>query len=370
LFRIEPFTTCSFNCIYCYARWYREDDSVKPRFRALNEFRVVARKLNERKLRTIPFRLSTLSDPFQPLESKVKIVRNILKIALEYEIPLIINTKSNLIMDDSIKKLILKLGSKNLVLIQISISTLNNNISSKLEPKASPPYERLKIIENLSKENIPVAVRLQPYIPGISDYPNLEDTIRSIKDIGALHLIVESIRLPKRDIIELENILHLKLDLWEPYQVTIPSSLEDVALYRLSYNIRHRIFRELANLARRYNLFFATCKEGFFHLHSSPDCCGIFLLSGEKCIVRPTLNEVYVLVKKYGTLTLDEVISRLKDLDVLFDEKLKPYPKRLKKPLRNHEKKFIRVLRNSKILHHITPSLTYHDGKVVLRSSF
>ena len=89
LFRIEPFTTCSFNCIYCYARWYREDDSVKPRFRALNEFRVVARKLNERKLRTIPFRLSTLSDPFQPLESKVKIVRNILKIALEYELSLI-----------------------------------------------------------------------------------------------------------------------------------------------------------------------------------------------------------------------------------------------------------------------------------------
>ena len=367
--RIEPYSSCSFRCIYCYARWYREGNAIKPRFNSLISFRTVARKIKERKLRIIPFRLATLSDPFQPLELKVKMSRSILKIALNNNIPLIINTKSDLILHEEISKLILKLNDKNLILLQISISTLDDEKAKILEPHAPSPSKRLDVVEFFSKENVPVAIRFQPFIPGVSDYPNLDHIISRFKSAGAQHLIVESIRLTRREIREWESNLNIKLENWEPYQLSIPSGLEDLALYRLSYTLREKLFNILMSITKKYGLTFATCKEGYFHLHTSSDCCGIYLLNQEKCILRPTLNEVYKLVKKHGPLSIEDIVNYLNEMDLLLGDKLNPYPKRIKKPLRSHEKKFIAILKNNRILSHITPSLTYIDGLIRLKHS-
>jgi len=123
------------------------------------------------------------------------------------------------------------------------------------------------------------------------------------------------------------------------------------------------------SITKKYGLTFATCKEGYFHLHTSSDCCGIFLLNQEKCILRTTLNEVYKLVKKHGPLSIEDIVNYLNEMDLLLGDKLNPYPKRIKKPLRSHEKKFIAILKNNRILSHITPSLTYIDGLIRLKHS-
>ena len=111
--KIEPYDFCSLNCIYCYADWY----SRKTR-RIIREFEKIAKKLKKRNLKTIPFRLSTLTEPFQPIEQAKKLSLKILKISLKYSIPLIINTKSTIVMEDPWRSEILKLYDKSLVILR------------------------------------------------------------------------------------------------------------------------------------------------------------------------------------------------------------------------------------------------------------
>lgn len=90
IFRLEPYTSCSFSCSYCYARWYREERLGVNR-KVVGIFSKVARKLDRR----IAFRLATLSDPLQDLEEKAKLSLKLMRIAEENEVPIVLNTKSD-----------------------------------------------------------------------------------------------------------------------------------------------------------------------------------------------------------------------------------------------------------------------------------
>ena len=91
LIRVEPYTSCSYGCVYCYARWYRENGKPKPYFKVLNQFKSLAKKIKLAGLKPIPARLSTFSDPFQPDEARFKLSLKILRLALKYQYPVVVN---------------------------------------------------------------------------------------------------------------------------------------------------------------------------------------------------------------------------------------------------------------------------------------
>lgn len=155
---------CSHDCSYCYAKSLLD-------FRGLwNPQRPVVADIAtiKRKLRRIPrdtvVRLGGMTDCFQPLERIYKVTYQTIKALNMRGQEYLIVTKSALVADDEYIKIL----DKNLAHIQITITTLDDELCRTYE-KASPPSERVKAVEKLQKLGFDVAVRLSPFIPQYMD---------------------------------------------------------------------------------------------------------------------------------------------------------------------------------------------------------
>jgi len=357
--RIEPYTSCSYSCIYCYAKWYRNTNTVKPQYNLISEFKKCILKLRELKLKTIPFRMATLIDPFQPIEDKYRISRYVLKLCLENNIPLILNTKSITYTQKVWFKLISELSNKGLLLLQVTIVTPSDNISRIIEPNAPTTSERLKAIEKTLSENIPVAIRYQPLIPGASDIDSVKDLFSQFKALNVRQVIVESIRCLEDDILFLKGMLENRwvYDLiWESYAL---KNEGEARLRRPPLKWRLETFKMIRDLSVKFNIDFATCKEGLFSLHTARNCCGIHLLDEEKYVLRPTLYEAWIIYRKTGKIPYyDEIIREFGGDKYIYGEKLRIYPKVLRDGLKAHEKRFMKILINEEITKRIASSLS------------
>uniref|UniRef100_A0A7C2VNQ5 Radical SAM protein n=1 Tax=Ignisphaera aggregans TaxID=334771 RepID=A0A7C2VNQ5_9CREN len=354
--RFEPFTACSHSCIYCYAQWYRStSDSIKPRLKALKEFKVLARKTLRQGLKPIPIRISTLVDPFQPIEELERIVLRALHIALDYEYSVIINTKGLLYSKDPWRSVIARLLDRGLGILQISITTLDDGCAKILEPVAPPPSTRLAVAKEFGLSNLPVVLRLSPFIPHISTYPSVDEFVSQLADAKVSHIIVEALRIEQSMIPRILQILkapHLK---FEKYSLGEAPNLEPV--YRIDLKSRIRDYVELQQSLIKKGIGFSTCKEGLFHLHTTTDCCGVYLLKSPY-ILRFTLYDVYRDLLTVNKIDLNDLETFLESRICryrLCSKDMKKYPKRISKPLKHHEKKLLRVIRSPRHLSHITP---------------
>lgn len=341
ILRLDPYQSCNHRCMYCFGRWYRtsETHDIKPIPNILESFKRILNFLKRNNLKIIPFRLSTLIDPFQNIEEDYRVSRKIMNLCLNYDVPLIINTKAILPLKPDYLDLLKKLSNKSIVIVQISFSTLNNDISKVLEPNVPSPISRLDMMEKLSIENIPVIVRMQPFIPGISDY-EIEKSIEEFKYAGARQIIVEVLRD------EIENLKFYKelaydksiyenLDEWSSYSpsVEVPSKI-----IRPNIHWKTKIYSKIRELCIKYGLQFSTCKEGFYDYHTAPNCCGIHFIDSSKYIQRPTLYEAWIYYKTNNKLpNFKELVTSLND-SYIFGDEVKRYPRSLKKKIKSHEK--------------------------------
>ncbi len=367
LIRLEPYTSCSFNCTYCYTQWYW-DRSDKPsvRVRAIKEFLSIAKKIYSKGLKPIPARLSTLVDPFQPVEEHKRVAFRIMKIALKYNYPLIINTKSTLITRSPWRKALAKLAGENLVVVQISIASLDDNTARKLEPLAPSSTHRLEVAKELSSEGIPVVLRLSPYIPKASignlSYENIAELF---KDIGVRHVIVEGIRFTRPELDRLLSAIGVRGLELESYSLRIVEGGRP--LYKPNRLILYKEYSMLSRELAKRNISFATCKEGLFSLHTSSDCCGMYLF--KNYALRITLYEFYreTLKDPIEINRINEVMDKLCGNGYLCSNNMDEYPKRIRKPFKNHEKKLLRILKSREHLIHVTPEMDLVDNKLVVR---
>lgn len=341
LLKAEIYTTCAHECVYCFGRWYRvasTDENVNA-YVTLRNFERMLRLLSKRGLKTMPFRLSTLVDPFQPIEKERGFSRRILVLCRKYDAPLIINTKAPYLLTADYLGILEALSDSGLVIVQVSLSTLSNEIAEKLEPHAPPPIKRLDAAEKLSRENIPVVVRLQPFIPGITDW-EIREIIEQTKYAGVKQIIVESLRDEVENLRFYEELAHDKspykdLNLWASYSpsVEVPSKIvRPNSAWRLA---TYKLVKELCD---KYGLEFSTCKEGFYEYHTAKNCCGIHLMEGSKYTLRPTLQEAWKYYKRHERFpTFKELIDGLEG-EYIFGEGLKRYPRPIRKGIKSHEK--------------------------------
>ncbi len=361
--RLEPYTTCPFKCVYCYARWYMKSPTniVYPRYKALDMFRSFVKKVYRRGLKPIPFRLSTLVDPFPPHEQLYRFSEKMLSVASDYEYPLIINTKSVYFAYDPIKKYLLGLLDKRLAILQISVSVLRESVARVLEPVAPDPIKRLDAVKELGSTDVPIAIRLSPFIPFAS--PSTREDIEQFallaKEVGVKHVIVETIRFESSGIGDLLRRLGITNIVFEGYSIREVDGLKPVS--RASLKIVEGIYHILSRELEKHGIAFATCKEGLFDFHTASDCCGAYLL--RDAAIRLTLYDVYRHVVESGTksTSFSQEIDLLRDVSKrysrLFGDDVSVYPREVSKPLKNHEKKLVRVLRNRELLSHVAPHL-------------
>ncbi len=333
IFRLEPYTNCSFGCKYCYARWYRSG-KIKPRPKALGMFLKVAKKLKVK----IPFRLATLSEPLQDIEENAKYSLKLMRIALDYKIPIILCTKSDRIAKEPWKSVINQLAEEGLIVVQMSISSLDR---TELEPKAPHPIKRL---EALNEIETPKVLRLQPLIPNYS-FSNAEEFVERVKDYVD-QITVEFLRIERSE-------LEFYSKFWQKW-----------SFYSFEGNLikveAPEILKELREACDRYGLNFGLCKEGYFDLETA-NCCGMHHLDVE---LRPTLREIYRELIEVGKIRIDEIGKIFERY--LSGRKLENLPGPIRKALKYHEKVLLKVLRDQNVLSHLTPLMKLEDSFITL----
>ncbi len=252
---INPYRGCEHGCVYCYARPTHAYLGLSPGLDF--ETRLLARpnaaELLRKELRKPGYRcsviaLGTNTDPYQPIERRYKITRGILEVLAKYQHPVTITTKSTLIQRDI--EILSELAQKNLIQVQISVTTLDNDLSRRLEPRAAAPLRRIETIRKLSNAGIPTTVLVAPVIPFLND-KHLESILEAAAQAGAHNAAYIVLRLP----LEIKQLFKEWLTAHEPLKAEHVMSL--VRQYRdgrendATFGRRMRGTGEFADLIRQ-----------------------------------------------------------------------------------------------------------------------
>jgi DNA repair photolyase len=172
---INPYRGCEHGCIYCYARpshaWLGLSPGLDFETRILakpNAPELLARELARKSYKPRPIALGTNTDPYQPIERRLKITRGILEVLARCDHPLTVVTKSDGPLRDI--DILAPMAARNLVRVFISVTTQEPELARRLEPRAASPGKRIAAIAELNAAGIPTGVMVAPVIPALTDH--------------------------------------------------------------------------------------------------------------------------------------------------------------------------------------------------------
>jgi DNA repair photolyase len=197
---INPYRGCEHGCIYCYARPTHSYLGLSPGLDF--ETRLVAKTNAAERLRVElarpgyvprPINIGSATDAYQPVERRLGITRALLQVLDEARHPLSIVTKSGGIVRDL--DLLTRLAERRQLLVFISITTLDNELGRRLEPRASAPARRLAAVRALAEAGVWVGVNVAPIIPFVNE-PEIERILEAAAAAGARSAHWTVLRLP------------------------------------------------------------------------------------------------------------------------------------------------------------------------------
>jgi DNA repair photolyase len=197
---LNPYRGCEHGCIYCYARPTHEylgfsaglDFESKIMVKT-NAAELLRGELESPRWQPQTLVLSGVTDPYQPIERKLRITRGCLQVLAKFRNPVAIITKNRLVTRDV--DLLCHLARYEAVAVNISVTSLDSNLQRVLEPRTSSPQARLDAIRQLRSAGIPTGVMVAPIIPGLTDHevPNILDACAKA---GAQFASYTIVRLP------------------------------------------------------------------------------------------------------------------------------------------------------------------------------
>lgn len=202
---LNPYLGCSHQCVYCYAKRIQEAKHIWSPIRCADAevFRREMKGAYEGKLNSplhkllrkkVPIHFGMMTDPFQPIEKKYGVSLQCLKIAKQYDHPMIITTKGTVLADPEYVEVMQDMK----VIAQFTITTDDDLFARRMEPGAAPPSERLRAIKVLSDAGIICQVRIAPVFPLLTENPS--SLIQKIAAAGAKDVMTDwlkQFRTPK-----------------------------------------------------------------------------------------------------------------------------------------------------------------------------
>lgn len=198
---VNPYRGCEHGCIYCFARPSHAYLNLSPGLDF--ETRLIARPgigaVLERELRARSYRVATVAlgtntDPYQPCEAEHGVMREVLEVLAAFGHPTAITTKGTLIERDI--DILAPMAAAGLLRVGISVTTLDRELSRRMEPRAAAPGRRLALIRRLTDAGIPVRAMLAPVIPGLTDH-EIEPLVEAVAAAGAVAASFIALRLPR-----------------------------------------------------------------------------------------------------------------------------------------------------------------------------
>jgi DNA repair photolyase len=197
---LNPYRGCEHGCIYCFARPTHEylgfsaGLDFETRIMVKEDAPALLRKeLSARSWTPTPIGLSGVTDPYQPVERRLRITRGCLEVLAEFRNPVAVITKNHLVTRDA--DVLAELAAHEAVVVNLSVTTLDADLQRIMEPRTSTPAKRLDAIEKLAKAGVPVSVLIGPVIPGLTDH-EMPRILQAAADAGARHASYVVLRLP------------------------------------------------------------------------------------------------------------------------------------------------------------------------------
>ncbi len=198
---INPYRGCEHGCIYCFARpthaylgWSPGLD-FETRLVARPEApAVLERELASKRYRPRMIAIGTNTDPYQPVERELRIMRGVLEVLQAYRHPVGVVTKGTLIERDA--DILGEMGQAGLARAGISVTTLDTGLARRMEPRVPSPARRLRAIERLAKAGCEVRVMVSPVVPGLTEH-EMERILAAARDAGATSASWIMLRLPR-----------------------------------------------------------------------------------------------------------------------------------------------------------------------------
>lgn len=263
-YTVNPFSACSFNCLFCYIRGskYGEhmDSSMAVKTNAV-ELLKKALALRSKKGQYGIIVLSSATDPYLKIEKEIVLTRKLLEVILEYRFPVHVITRSDLVVRDldllheinenAILPNDLEGKLKSKAIISFSFSTLQDDVAKIFEPGATPPSQRLEAVEKVKSSGLKTGVCLMPLLPYISDTgEQLELSYQTFSKLDVDYLFPATTTLwgsSKADskTLVLNAIKKHYPELLEKYQKFFSNSTQMPGYYQKAFNKKTK---ELSNL--------------------------------------------------------------------------------------------------------------------------
>ncbi len=197
---LNPYRGCEHGCIYCYARPYHEylgfsagldfETKIVAKHDAPE---LLARELASPRWRPEPIVMSAITDVYQPLEAELGLTRRCLEVLAAARQPVATLTKNRLILRDL--DLWRELARHRAGRVTVTLVTLDADLAGALEPRASPPAGRVKLIRELTDAGVHVTVNVAPVIPGLTDH-EVPAILEAVAAAGAKSVAWSLLRLP------------------------------------------------------------------------------------------------------------------------------------------------------------------------------
>ncbi|RJS85936.1 radical SAM protein [Candidatus Bathyarchaeota archaeon] len=259
-YNINPYLgRCTHGCIYCYAvKFPSFRGELKPRLDLKEKIEMMVANTKVK----LPVMMSDSTDPYQPPEKKYEITRKCLEVLTEHNFPVLIVTKSNLVVRD------IDLLKRTPSVVSVTITTPRKKLSRLLEPNAPSPEERFGALEEISGEGLPTVLRIDPIIPTLnSKLEDLELLVKRAAEAGVKQITASTMKPVKGFFKRFQKLVDE-----ETYRKVYSAYSGGIWISGYKYlrkELRARILRNLKAIALSYGLEFATCREGIPDLNTT-----------------------------------------------------------------------------------------------------
>ncbi|MCL2560310.1 MAG: TerB N-terminal domain-containing protein [Turicibacter sp.] len=184
---------CQHGCVYCFAMY--SHDYISPNSNYYDDLYVkiniverLEKQLSSPNWKPETIAIAGVTDCYQPIEAKYQLMPEILKLMIKYKNPVVISTKSDLILRDY--DLIDELSRITDVTINSSIVCMDNEIRRKIEPVGRNAKQKFNMLKEFSKTNARTGLLQMPIIPYITDSrENIEDLYAHAADAGVDYVV-------------------------------------------------------------------------------------------------------------------------------------------------------------------------------------
>ena len=281
--RVDTYKNCSFGCKYCFAnsRVICEFDKALQ-VANLNQInRKLERIFKKGKVdptnfldvlieNRITWHCGGMSDPFQPIEAKYHITKQMIDICNPYDVSILFSTKSDSVYGANIRP--------DLHTFQLSVT--NTQDMKSIEPNVPSIESRYKFYKELKREGFKVGIRIQPFIPNVSTL----EIVKMFED--ADNFTLEGIKIVPQNKEHKDYILET-LSLAK-------TDFTQMGLLNLRPDIRKKMYLPFIEYFENHNIPYSIADNDLHYLGTNRCCCG------DRLVQNSTSFNNTAMIKKYG----------------------------------------------------------------------